>query len=386
MPSGRFVIALPGHNSYYDYLALALHKHELLRFIAMGTRRGVAGLPDEFTRLNPAIGLATYIAAKTLPQFSAESFRCRLYPWFDHWVKRQLHPGDHIISSYAYANECFKWVRANGGKTFLDSGNSHPENFWKILSEEQRRQNCPYPPVPEHYYRREMAMMEHVDYVMPTSSFVIRSFLERGFKPESLLFHSRPVNLSVFKPLETRRPKDRPLTLICTGELCLRKGTPYLLEAFRLVQKKIPGVKFVLRRIIRSDIKSVLARHHDLPIQWLESMSQQELARHLRQADIFILPSLEDGLALTVVEALVSGLPTITTPNTGASDFIQPGVNGEVVPIRDAQAIADAVLKWADKILAPGWQPRFLMDPKLCSFEHFEETFIGQLRALGMVS
>ena len=84
MPSARFVIALPGHNSYYDYLALALHKHELLRFIAMGTRRGVAGLPDEFTRLNPAIGLATYIAAKTLPQFSAESFRCRLYPWFDH--------------------------------------------------------------------------------------------------------------------------------------------------------------------------------------------------------------------------------------------------------------------------------------------------------------
>ena len=59
-----------------------------------------------------------------------ESFRFRMHPWFDAWVKKQLQPGDHVISSYGYANECFKFARAHGGKTFLDAGNSHPENFW----------------------------------------------------------------------------------------------------------------------------------------------------------------------------------------------------------------------------------------------------------------
>ncbi len=385
-PAGKFVIAIPGHNSYYDNLALVLHKHGLLRFIAMGTRRGVAGLPEEFTRLNPAIGLATYIAGRTLPPFAAESFRVRLYPWFDRWVKKQLTPGDHIISSWSFANECFKFVRAKGGKTFLDSGNSHIENFLEILTEEQRRWKSPYPPISKFYYNRTLEMMKSVDYVMPTSSFVANSYLARGFKPESLLMHSRPVSLSVFKPREGARAKDRPLTIICTGELCLRKGTPYLLEAFRLVRKKIPGARFVLRKIIRDDIKPVLARYRDLPIEWLGLMPQPELADRLRQADIFILPSLEDGLALTVVEALASGLPAITTPNTGASDLIQPGVNGEVVPIRDPQAIAGAVFKWAEKVLSPDWQPRVLVDTNWPSLENFERDVIGQIRGLGFVS
>ena len=90
-------------------------------------------------------------------------------------------PGNHIISSYGYANACFRWVRANGGKTFLDGGNSHPENFWNTLAEEHRRWKCPYPPVALHHYERSMAMMPDVDFVLSPSTIVSRSFLDRGF-------------------------------------------------------------------------------------------------------------------------------------------------------------------------------------------------------------
>lgn len=87
----------------------------------------------------------------------------------------------------------------------------------------------------------------------------------------------------------------------------------------------------------------------------------------------------------TALEAMACGLPVIVTPHTGANDLVQPGVNGEVVPIRDPQAIADAVLKWADKIRAPDWQPRVLVNAELLSFGHFEHEFINQLRALGLI-
>src|SRR5436190_2443951 len=247
MSAPQFVIASPGHASIYDAEALTLHKQGLLHFIAMGTRRGVDGLPAEVTRLKPAIGLCAYVAAKTISSFAAESVRFRLYPWLDRWVKKQLRAGNHIISSYAYANASFQWVRAHGGKTFLDGGNSHPDNFWELLTEEQRRWKSPYPPVARHYYERSRAMMEHVDYVFTASNYVAESFLARGFKPEQLLHHPRPLNLSAFKPLEEERPKNKPLTLIHTGALCLRKGTPYLLEAVRLIQKKIPNVRLHLR-------------------------------------------------------------------------------------------------------------------------------------------
>lgn len=384
MSAARFIVASPGHGSIYDNEALALHQHQLLRFIAMGTRRGVTGLPGEVTRLFPAFGLANDIAARTLSTYAAESFRFRMHPWFDGWVGKQLRPGDHLIASYGHVNASFKWVRAHGGKTFLDAGNSHPDNFWTILKEEQRRWKSPYNPIAKHHYERSLAMMEHVDYVLSASSFVARTFLERGFRPEAILPHPRPIDLSAFRPAEGRRPKERPLTLITTGTLCLRKGSPYLLEAFRIIHKKMPQTRFVLREVFSDDFKQLLPRYKDLPVTWLPGMPHVELAANLRKADIFILPSLEDGLALTVVEALACGLPVITTPNTGASDMIQPGVNGEVVPIRDPQAIADAVFKWAGRVLAPDWQPHIQVNPELLTFGHFERVFIDQLARLGL--
>jgi glycosyltransferase involved in cell wall biosynthesis len=381
----KFVVATPARTIYYNAYARTLDGIGQLRFYALGTRRGIPEVPPERTRLLPAFGLANFAAAKMLSQFRAESFRFRLHPWFDACVKKQLIPGDHIISSYGYVNECFKFARQNGGKTFLDAGNSHPEYFWNIISEEHRCWNCPMPPVARHHYERSRAMMEHVDFVLSPSHYVTESFLEHGFKPEQILYNPFPVNLELFRPQTGPRPKNRPLTIINTGSLSLRKGTPYLLEAFRIVRKKIPDARLQLMRIMQNDIKHILPRFADLPVEWSSPLPHSQLVERLHGADIFVLPSLEEGLARAACEAMACGLPAILTPNTGANDFVRPGVNGEVVPIRDPQAIADAIFKWAEKILSPGWPPRVLFDTEPFSFEHFEREFICQLRGIGLV-
>jgi glycosyltransferase involved in cell wall biosynthesis len=381
----KFVIGVPARTIYYNSYARTLEKAKLLRFYALGTRRGIPEVPPERTRLNPAIGLSAYIASQLMSSYRAESFRFRLHPWLDRWVKKQLLPGDHIISSFGYTNECFAWVRKHGGKTFLDAGNSHPENFWTIVSEEHRRWGYRRPPVAEHHYRRSLAMLENVDYVLSPSSYVTQSFLARGFNPEKILKNVYPVDLSLFKPDDNPRPKNRPLTIINTGSLSLRKGTPYLLESFRLIRKKIPDARLLLTNIIQEDAKSILAKHSDLPIEWAPGLPQAQLAARLRSADIFVLPSLEEGLVRTACEAMACGLPAILTPHTGANDFVKPGISGEVVPIRDSQAVADAVLKWTDIIMKPGYQPRVTMDKELLTFEHFEATFLQQLKNLGFI-
>jgi len=261
-----------------------------------------------------------------------------------------LKPGDFLMSSYGYANESFAWVRRHGGKTFLDAGNSHPENFWEILTEEHQRWNYPFPPVASHHYTRSLAMMEYVDYVFSPSSFVSRSFLERGFHSNQILHLPYPVDLNAFHPSRTPRPKNRPLSVITTGSLSLRKGTPYLLEAMRLVRREVPDARLLLTRSMASGMKPILGNYQDLEINWADPVPNNRLALRLHEGDIFALPSLEDGFARTVTEALSCGLPVITTLNTGASEYITEGKNGSVVPIRDPQKLADAIVSWWTRI------------------------------------
>jgi glycosyltransferase involved in cell wall biosynthesis len=382
MPTAsQFVVATPG-RSVCDENARVLEKIGRLRFIALGTRRGTEGIPPERTRLLPAFGLANFLALKTLSLYRAESIRFSMLPWFDRWVKKQLTPGDHILSSYGYANECFKWIRAHGGKTFVDAGNSHVDNFWELISEEHRRWKCETPPFSPLWLERARESLAETDFVLSPSAYVTNSFLARGFPAERILKNVYPVNLSLFKPDDKPRPKDRPLTIINTGGVSLRKGAPYLLESFRLVQKKFPEARLLLTSAIQNEMKAILSRYADLRIEWASPLPHAQLAERLRSADIFVLPSLEEGLVRTACEAMACGLPVILTPHTGANDFVQPGVSGEVVPIRDSQAIADAVLKWADIVMQPGYQPRVTIDAEPLSFAYFETCFFQQLNKI----
>lgn len=363
-----------------DENARALEQAGLLRLLALGTRRGTSGVPAERTHLNFLIGLSTYAAARALGTFQAESSRFRLLPWFDRWVLKQLQPGDHIISSYGYTNACFNFVRRHGGKTFVDAGNSHIENFWEILSEEHRRWKSPFPPISRFWYERSRAMLAEVDYVLSPSSYVSRSFLERGFRPGQILKNVYPVNLERFRPGPERR-NDRPITIINTGSLSLRKGTPYLLEAFRIVQRKHPSARLLLTRDVREDVLPILRQYQDLRIDWSPSLPHAGLVERLRAADVFVLPSLEEGLARAALEAMACGLQVVLTPHTGANDFVHPGLNGEVVPIRDAQATAEAILICAERA-----QSGFSLDMtdlrQKLSFETFARNFMNQLREL----
>lgn len=350
MSQRRFVIAVPFRTDYYTNYARILEQAGMLRMGLMWTRNGFPGVPDERHQLFPLLGLLAYAAAKTLPPYPAESFRFALHPWFDSWAARKLQPGDHVISSYGYANRCFEKARSNGGLTFLDGGNSHPAHFWELIDEEHKRWNCPVPPIAPFQYRRALAMMEHVDYVLSPSHFVSNSFLERGFRQEQILKVFYPVDLSNFRPCTEERPTDRPFTIINTGGLSLRKGTPYLLEAFRLIHQRIPNTRFLLTEAVTASVKTIVAKYSDLPIEWAPYLPEKELGERLRSADLFILPSLEEGLVRTALQAIATGIPCVLTPNTGANDYIEEGANGSIVPIRDATAIADAACNWWERI------------------------------------
>jgi glycosyltransferase involved in cell wall biosynthesis len=378
----KFSVVTPLRSSYYNDYAIVLRKNSLLRSYILGTRRGIPEIPAEQAILNPVIGLVRTAAARLLSTYRGECVRFATYPWFDKWATSKITPPDHIISSYGMANACFHAARIAGGKTFLEAGNSHPQQFWDIMVEEHARWSCPLPPVYPSYHQRALRMMEDVDFILSPSNYVSDSFLRRGFSRDQIIYNPFACDLARFYPAKNLRPKNRPLTIIHTGMLGLRKGTPYLLEAFRMVKQRHPSARLILVEQIHDSVKPVLARYKDLPIEWSQGGNHDMLAKLLRQTDLFVMPTLEEGFARVLSEALACGLPVITTAHSGINDFIVPDKNGEIVPLRDANAVAAAILKWGDKIMTSEEPTVSLIDFQHLSFEAFERRFLGGIARL----
>jgi glycosyltransferase involved in cell wall biosynthesis len=369
-----------------DHFARALEKHGLLDFYALGTRRGALGIPPEHTRLQPLFGLANYFFARTLPTYQAESLRFRTYGLFDRWVQSLLSPGQHFFTAYAFAPGAMRKTRQQGGLTFMDAWTSHPEEFWQLLAEEQKIWKSKIPPVSRHYQNLAVESVAAADYICVSSNFIRNSFLKQGWPAEKLLSCPYPVDLEAFTPAVGPRPAGRPFTILHTGGLSLRKGTPYLLEAFRLIRQEVPNAVLRIKRHVRNDVADILKKYSDLPVEWSENLDFAGNLRRYQTSDLLLFPSIEDGFAFVVAEALACGLPVITTPNTGASDLIQSGVNGEVVPIRDPQALAQAALKWWERIRNGERAGNRDELKRRLSLQNFEGNFIGHLAGLGISS
>ena len=382
--SQKFLIAGFGRNAGDDSFARVLEKHGRLDAYALGTRRGTKSVSKEHTRLQPVFGLLNYLAAVTLPIYQSESFRFRLFGLFDRWVQTLLQPGQNILVGTAFAPDAMRKAREQGGLAFLQSWTSHPQAFWDLVQAEHKKWKSPYLPVSRYYQERAMASVAAADYACVPSTFAVQTFVQNGFDPRRILLCPLWLDLKAFFPAPEPRPANRPFTIVHTGGLSLRKGAPYLLEAFRLIRKEVPDAVLRVRRHLRNDIQPILKQFADLPIEWADHLDFAEHVRRYQTSDLLLFPSIEDGFAYVVAEALACGLPAITTPTTGASDLIQPGVNGEIVPIADARALAEAALKWWERLRQGeriGGRAELV---ERLSFQQFEENFVGHLNRIGI--
>ncbi len=349
--SQRIVSVTPFKTDYYREYNAAFEQTGRLRLSLLWKRQGYPAVPADRTDLHPWHGKFVRLTELAFRGETSETIRFSLYPAFDRWCAKRIKPGDWVFSSYGYANECFRKARSMGGLTFLDAGNSHPDNFVEIVGEEHRKWGEKRPPIPTWHHRRSLEMLRDVDYVLAPSAFVADSFLRRGFPEDRVLRVFYPVDLSLFQPAAQPRPADRPFTIINTGGLSLRKGAPYLLEAFARIREVIPNARVLLTRTVNRAIERLIEeRFAELPIEWGGYLGHQELAARLQEADLFILPSLEEGLVRTALQAMASGLPAILTAHTGANDYLTEGVNGSLIPLRDSVAIADTAIQWWERI------------------------------------
>jgi len=180
--------------------------------------------------------------------------------------------------------------------------------------------------------------------VICPSQFVARSLPETARKGKKIViapFGSPPAASNHAERQDVAHGK---LRVMFAGSMSQRKGLGDLFAAMSLLK--------------RQDVELVVMGTPQAPMEFYRgefagfihetSRAHVEVLELMRSCDVLCLPSIAEGRALVMQEAMSQGLPLIITPNTGGEDLIEEGVNGFLVPIRSAEKIAEKIAWFAD--------------------------------------
>lgn len=144
--------------------------------------------------------------------------------------------------------------------------------------------------------------------------------------------------------------QDRVVFLF-SGQLIRRKGPDVALEAFRRLARTHSDVAFVVLGDgpLRASLADEFVRSTPAPVLFVGHQPQESLPAYFAAADIFVLPSRQDGWAVVINEACAAGLPVIASVQTGAAhDLVQPGHNGERLEWNDIEGFHEAMRALAE--------------------------------------
>jgi glycosyltransferase involved in cell wall biosynthesis len=298
----------------------------------------VDNFPPERVRAFPWWMMATSAASRFDVTGLNRWLNWRTIDSFDRWVESRLQPCDvyHCMSACGLATHRVAQQRY-GALTVCDRGSSHIVYQDRILEEEYERWALPYKHIDERVIAQEQQEYAECDIITVPSTFVYKSFISEGISEKKLRKISYGVDLELFRPVKRNNEVFR---VIYVGEVSVRKGLRYLLEA---VEPLLEEIETWVIGTVTPQMKPLLSRYEDR-VRFFGPIPRSELYEYYNQGSVFVLPSVEEGLALVQAQAMACGLPVIATTNSGAEDLFTHGIEGFIVPIRSPEAIRENVL------------------------------------------
>ena len=185
------------------------------------------------------------------------------------------------------------------------------------------------PSDPDLVRRIETETWDTVHHVTCASDYVRRSLLDAGVRPEKVTVVPYPLEADAFECLE--RPARSGFTVGCVGTVGVRKGTPYVFA----VARRLPGVRFRLIGPLSVDVARL-----DVPpnVTLVGTVPRARVREELAGLDAYFMPTTCEGSAVSVLEAMASGLPIVTSPNSGSP--VRHTLDGFVYPYDDVDSLA----------------------------------------------
>lgn len=256
------------------------------------------------------------------------------------------HQAEKINPALCYAFtqvglEPLRWAKRNGVPSVVESPNGHIRNFVEVYEQEAARwcdRKFRGHPTPEMVARVEEEY-ETADRIRVSSEWARQTMVQRGVVAEKIDVLQQPVDLLRYRPSTNIKNMDGPLRVCFVGSLDLRKGFAYLLQAMNLVGAARTELEIVGASGSRCCAKLFARESRGLDVK--TCLGDPVAAYH--RAELFVLPTLEDGSPFAVAEAMACGLPVIVTESCGAAEWVTHGTCGWIVPPRDPESLAQAI-------------------------------------------
>jgi glycosyltransferase involved in cell wall biosynthesis len=242
------------------------------------------------------------------------------------------------------AVETLKTAAKLGIPAVLERCNAHTGFAMDVVQKECERLGVTLPPDHEHAYNAEKLHKEEEEYKLATrllcpSEFVVKTFVDKGYAREQLARHIYGYDEKIYHPSNEPRDPKRGLTMISVGVCAVRKGLHYALEAwlrspasregtFLIAGEFLPAYREKLASMLAHRSVKVLGHRNDVP----------ELVRN---SDILVLPSIEEGFGLVITEAMGSGcVPLASDACTEICSHMKTGLMHRV---GDVQALTQHI-------------------------------------------
>lgn len=229
-------------------------------------------------------------------------------------------------------------AKRHGIPVVLERPNAHTTFAYEEVAKENRDVGIELPSDHDHQFdskRLELEETEYAeaDYLLCPSEFVARTFEERGFPASKLLRHQYGFDRSRFASLDSRVAEHDGVVMIYAGVVEPRKGLHHALKAwlasgaqetgtFMVCGEFIPGYADLLQPMLSHPSVKIMGHRNDLP----------DL---MRQSDLFVLSSVEEGSALVTYEARGSGCVLLVSDASGA--VCEHDVDGLIHRSRDVE-------------------------------------------------
>lgn len=267
---------------------------------------------------------------------------------FDYCVNKQISKLSQIdlFTGWAhYSLKSMQTAREKGAVVIIESGSSHIQEQQYLLEKEYKKWGITFSPILPKVIEKMVQEYEAADYIMTLSTTSRNSFINRGFNPTKILQVPCGSDVTYFmQPPKIEAPSLNKFRVIFVGLINIRKGIPYLLEAWHKANLPEDKAELILVGSLQKDMAQLLPKFFlQKNIILFGPTTQATLKQLYYQSSVFVLPSIEDGFGMVMSEAMACGLPIICSTNTGAPDVIDHGIHGFLVPPQNSLALAEKI-------------------------------------------